>query len=129
LERRRLVRELEQHLEDCVADHEQAGVPEDAAVHDAIRQLGDVDTIVSAVRAARPTRRLSWQRVTRVPIAWIAVGAMSIVTLAAAELPQASGAKATMLQVAPATHVGAGQVNRSRRTHSRASHQAKGRIR
>jgi hypothetical protein len=112
-----------------VADLEQAGVPEDAAVHHAMRQLGDVDTIVSAVRAVRSPRRLSWQRVTRVPIAWIAVGAMSIVTLAAAELPQASGAKATTLHVAPATHVGAGQVNTWRRTHSRASHQAKGRIR
>ena len=76
-----------------MADLRQAGVPEDAAVRDAIARLGDVDTIVSAARATRSPRRLSWPSVTRVPIAWIAVGAMSIVTLAAAELPQASGAK------------------------------------
>lgn len=125
LERRRFVRELKHHLEDCVADLRQAGVPEDAAVRDAIARLGDVDTIVSAARATRSPRRLSWPSVTRVPIAWIAVGAMSIVTLAAAELPQASGAKVTRLRVAPATHVGAGQASRWRHEHSRTSHQAK----
>jgi hypothetical protein len=93
LQRRRFLRELEHHLEDCVADLRQAGVPKEAAVRDALARLGDVDTIVSAARATRSTRRLSWQNVARVPIAWIAVGAMSIVTLAAVELPQASAAK------------------------------------
>jgi hypothetical protein len=43
-----LVRELEHHLEDCVADLEGTGVPEDAAVHAAIARLGDVDAIVGA---------------------------------------------------------------------------------
>jgi hypothetical protein len=99
LERRRFVSELEHHLEDCVADLRQAGVPEEAAVRDALARLGDVGTIVSAARATRSTRRLSWQNVARVPIAWIAVGAMSIVTLAAVELPQASGAKVAGLRV------------------------------
>ena len=99
MERRRFLSELEHHLEDCVADLRQAGVPEEAAVRDALARLGDVGTIVSAARATRSTRRLSWQNVARVPIAWIAVGAMSIVTLAAVELPQASGAKVTGLRV------------------------------
>jgi hypothetical protein len=103
LKRRRFVRELEHHLEDCVADLEAAGVPEDTAVRDAIARLGDVDTILSAVRATRSTRRLSWQRVARIPIAWIAVGAMSIVTLVAAELPQASSAKVSADHVAAAS--------------------------
>jgi hypothetical protein len=104
-ERRRIVRELEHHLEDCVADLKQTGMPEGAAVQSAMTRLGDVDAIVGAVRATRSSRRLSWQSVTRVPIAWIAVGAMSIVTLAAAELPQVSGAQATKLEPAPPTHV------------------------
>ncbi len=112
LERRRLIRELEHHLEDSVADLRDAGVPEDAAVRDAMARLGDVDAIVGAVRASRATRSLSWRRVTRVPVAWIAVGAMSIVTLAAAELPQASGAKVPEFHIAPAIHVRAGQASR-----------------
>lgn len=123
-ERRRVLRELEHHLEDCVADLREAGVPEDAAVRDAIARLGDVDTIVSAVRATRPTRRLSRPNLTRVAIAWIAVGAMSIVTFAAVELPQASGAKAIRLQVAPSTHVGVGHAN-WRHEHSQTSEPAK----
>jgi hypothetical protein len=123
-QRRRIVRELEHHLEDCVADLEQAGVPEDAAIRDAMARLGDVDAIVGAVRATRSSRRLSWQSVTRVPIAWIAVGAMSIVTLAAAELPQVSGAQATRLQPAPATHVRVGQASGCLRAHSGTDHKA-----
>lgn len=124
LHRHRVVSELEQHLEDCVADLRQAGVPEEAAVRDAIARLGDVDTIVSAVRATRSTRRLSWPSVTRVAIAWIAVGAMLIVTFAAVELPQASGAKAIRLPVAPSTHVGLGPASRWRHEHSRTGHKA-----
>jgi hypothetical protein len=125
LERRRLLRELDHHLEDCVADLREAGVGEEAAVRDSIARLGDVDTIVDAVRATRLTRRLSWQSVVRVPVAWIAVGAMSMVTLAAVELPQASGAKVTRLQVAPSTHVGVGQASMWRHGHSRMSQQAR----
>ena len=125
LERRRFVRELEHHLDDCVADLTQAGVPEEAALRDAMARLGDVDTIVGAVRATRFTRSLPWRRVTRVPIAWIAIGAMSIVTLAAAELPQASGAKVPGFHVTPATHAGAGQASSGRDEHSRTSDPAK----
>lgn len=117
-ERRRIVRELEHHLEDCVADLKQTGMPEDAAVHDAMTRLGDVDAIVGAVRATRSRRRVSWQSVTRVPIAWIAVGAMSIVTLAAAELPQVSGAQATRLEPAPPTPVQAGPASGCLHAHS-----------
>jgi hypothetical protein len=124
VERRRLVRELEQHLEDCVAELKQAGLAEDAAVRDAMARLGDVEAIVGAVRAARPARSLSWRRATRVPIAWIAVGAISIVTLAAAELPQASGAKVRDLHVAPVTHVGVGHATRWRHESSRTSDNA-----
>jgi hypothetical protein len=127
LERRRFVRELEHHLEDCVADLKQAGVPEDEAVRDAMARLGDVDAIVGAVRATRSTRSLSWQSVTRVPIAWIAVGAMSIVTLAAAELPQASAAKVPGFHVARATHAGAERANSRPHEQSRTSHEAKSR--
>jgi hypothetical protein len=125
LERRRLVRELEHHLEDCVADLEGTGVPEDAAVHAAIARLGDVDAIVGAVRATRSTRSLSWRRVKRVPLAWIAVGAMSIVTIAAAELPQASGAKVPGFDVAPPTHLGVGDASRRHRDHRRTDPTAK----
>jgi hypothetical protein len=125
LERRRVVSELEHHLEDCVADLREAGVPEEAAVRDAMARLGDVDTIVTAVRATRSTRRLSWPGITRVAIAWIAVGAMSIVTLAAVELPQASGAKVTGVPAAASTHVAAGDAISRRHEHSRAGHEAK----
>lgn len=102
LQRRRVLSELEHHLEDCVADLRQAGLLEEAAVREAMARLGDVDTIVSAVRATRSTRRLSWRSVTHVAVAWIVVGAMSIVTFAAIELPQAAGAKPTRAQAAPA---------------------------
>jgi hypothetical protein len=125
LERHRVLSELEHHLEDCVADLKQAGVPEEKAVRDAIERLGDVDTIVSAVRATRSTRRLSRPTVTRVGLAWIAVGAMSIATFAGVELPQASGAKAIRLQVAPSTHVGLGEASGWRHEHSRTGDLAK----
>lgn len=101
LARRRLLREIEDHLEDCVADLRLAGVPEDEALGDAMARLGEVDAIVGAFRATRSTRCRPWQRVARVPVAWIAVGAMSLVTLVAAELPQASGAK---VSEPPVTH-------------------------
>jgi hypothetical protein len=92
LPRRRLVAEITAHLDDTVAELEAGGLSEDAAVHEALRRLGHVTTITTTVRDVRPqTRR--WIRL-RSP-AWIAVGAMSFVMGWAAELPQASGAKAT----------------------------------
>jgi uncharacterized protein YjiS (DUF1127 family) len=127
LERRRFVRELGQHLEDCVAELSEAGVPEDAAVRDAMARLGDVDAIVEAVRATRSNRSLSWRRVGRVPVAWIAVGAMSIVTFAAAELPQASGAKVPGPQLAPATHAEAQKPKPLRREYTSTPGHAKSR--
>jgi hypothetical protein len=147
LERRRFVKELEHHLEDCVADLRRAGVPEDAACRDAIARLGDVDAIVGAVRATRSARSLSWRRLARVHLAWIAVGAMSIVTVGAAELPQASGAKVPaqvsgakvpaqasgarvpVFRVGRATRVEAGQVTGRRHEHSRASYPARPSVR
>jgi hypothetical protein len=105
LKRRRFVKELEHHLEDSVAELREAGMPEDAAVRDAMSRLGGVETIVDAARATRCARSMSWRTVGRVPIAWIAVGAMSIVTFAAAELPQASGAKVPGPPLTHATRV------------------------
>ena len=111
-----------------MADLKQAGVAEDAAIRDAIARLGAVDAIVGAVRATRSTRAPVWRSVARVPIAWIAVGAMSIVTLAAVELPQASGAKVPAFHVAPTTHVGVQQASGSRHEHRRSSHQTTRRV-
>jgi hypothetical protein len=81
------------------------GVPEDEALADAMARLGDVDSIARAFRAARSKRSLTWRRAARVPVAWLAVGAMSIVTLVAAELPQASGAKVSEFRATPPPHV------------------------
>jgi hypothetical protein len=127
LERRRLVKELEHHLEDSVAELAEAGVPHDAAVRDAMSRLGGVDAIVDAARATRRRRSMSWRRVGRVPIAWIAVGAMSIVTFAAAELPQASGAKVPAPALTPAIHAELKPVKTAREEQSVARHQAKNR--
>ena len=107
-----------------MADLTQAGKPEEEAVREAIVRLGQVETIVSAVRSTSSPHRLSWHGVTRVATAWLAVGAMSIVTFAAVELPDASGAKATRLQVGPSRRVGAGQVTLCRHDRSPTSHHA-----
>jgi hypothetical protein len=112
LERRRFVREIEHHLDDSVAELTRDGLPEDEAVSDALARLGDVDAITGAFRVSRATRRRSWPRAVRVPVAWLAVGAMSIVTLAAAELPQASGAKVPEFRVTPVPHVRVWQAGR-----------------
>jgi hypothetical protein len=95
LTRRRVLREIAAHLDDLVAELEACGRCEDAAVAEALGRLGDVDTITSAFREVRPGRR-GWSRLRslRSP-AWAAVGAMSLVTAWAADLPQASGAKPT----------------------------------
>ncbi len=95
LRRRRVVREIMAHLDDTVSELTACGMAEPAAVQEALRRLGDVGTVTSAFREVRPERRrwsgLRWLR----PPAWVAAGAMSLVTAWAAELPQASGAKAT----------------------------------
>lgn len=95
LTRRRLLAEITAHLDDTVVELEARGWPEPVAVQEAVRRMGDVGTIAVAFRdvpASRPrTSRARWLRSP----AWIAVGAMSLATAWAAELPQASGAKAT----------------------------------
>lgn len=95
LTRRRLLRELAQHLEDSAADLQAAGLSPDAALREALTRLGDAEAIASFSRSVSARGR--WDRTVgrlRSP-AWVAVGAMSLVTAWAAELPQASGAKAT----------------------------------
>jgi hypothetical protein len=94
LRRRRVVREITAHLDDTVTELEARGMAEAAAVHEALRRLGDVGAITSAFREARPETG-HWSRVRwlRSP-AWVAVGATLLVTGWAVELPQASGAKA-----------------------------------
>ncbi len=95
LARRRLLTELGQHLDDSAAELRAAGLPPDEALREALRRLGDVETIATSSRFAGGRR--GWDKTVgrlRSP-AWVAVGAMSLVTAWAAELPQASGAKAT----------------------------------
>lgn len=103
LRRRRVLGEIAAHLDDTVAELEACGLDRAAAVAEALRRLGDVGTITAAFRGIRPGRqRWSRARWLRSP-AWVAVGAMSLVTAWAAELPQASGAKATTPAL-PAIH-------------------------
>jgi hypothetical protein len=92
LRRRRVIREITAHLDDTVTELEAGGMPEDAAVQEALRRIGDVGSITSAFLEARPQRRRLAVRGLRSP-AWVAVGAMTLVTALAAELPPASGAK------------------------------------
>jgi hypothetical protein len=92
LARRRILREIAAHLDDIVAELKATGRSERAAVEEAVRRLGDVDTIAKAFREIRPVRGRPAK--LRSP-AWIAAAAMSLVTAWAADLPQASGAKAS----------------------------------
>lgn len=92
--RRRAIAEIGHHLDDCVDELRAQGLAEDEAIEEAVARLGKAETIARGFYAVRRDRRLSGRRIASVPIAWVAVGAMSIVTLLAAELPQASGAKA-----------------------------------
>jgi hypothetical protein len=94
LTRRRLLKELAQHLDDSAADLQAAGLSRDRALWEAVSRLGDVETIVASVQAGPGGRWARRIRRLRSP-AWVVVGAMSLVTAWAAELPQASGAKAT----------------------------------
>jgi hypothetical protein len=104
LARRRALAEIAAHLDDAVAELEAGGLPRAAAVQEALRRLGGVATITTAFRQTRPRRgdrtRVRWLRSP----AWIAVGAMSLVTAWAAELPQASGAKATTVAIERTHH-------------------------
>lgn len=93
--RRRVLREIADHLDDLVAELRASGFSELAAVQQALRRMGDPTKITTAFVEQRPDKlRRSGVRSLRSP-AWIAVAAMSLVTAWAAELPQASGAKAT----------------------------------
>ena len=95
LARRRLVVELSAHLDESAAELRAAGMTGDDAAAEAVRRLGDPESVVAACRLAgrHPRWNLRGRRL-RSP-AWLAVGAMSLVTAWAAELPQASGAKTT----------------------------------
>jgi hypothetical protein len=93
--RRRLLMELEHHIDDTADALQQSGLPRNEATQEALRRLGDADTILRVVHAAHtPQRWRQGLRRLRSP-AWIAVGAVSLVAVWAAELPQASGAKPT----------------------------------
>ena len=93
LERRRIVKELAAHLDDAVGEFRALGLSAGAALEQALRRLGDPAAIAAAFSAAR-VRRRAWSSGKRLRSpAWIAVGAMSLVTAWAAELPQSSGAK------------------------------------
>lgn len=93
LMRRRVCQELAAHLDDDVAELRALGLPRAAALQEALRRLGDPETIAAAFSVTR-SRRARWWRAGRLRSpAWIAVGAMTLVTAWAAELPQASGAK------------------------------------
>lgn len=95
LARRRLMIELAAHLEDSAADLRAAGCSPDEAATEAARRLGDPEMVATAFRLLCPgARRKVTARRLRSP-AWIAAGAMSLVTAWAAEVPQASGAKTT----------------------------------
>jgi hypothetical protein len=97
--RRRLVGELAQHLEDSMAHLRSTGMSSDEAIREALRRLGDAESVAGSAKCmgARPRWDRGVRRL-RSP-AWVAVGAMSLVTAWAAELPQASGAKTTTSSV------------------------------
>lgn len=91
-----MLREIGEHLDDLARELRAAGLSEAAAEEEALRRVGDASAIAEAFMTVRPaTRGPSRFRWLRSP-AWIAVAAMSLVTAWAAELPQASGAKATV---------------------------------
>lgn len=101
--RRRILSELSDHLDDAVDDLRRAGVPLNEAIEQAVNRLGDAEAIASAFADSR-TGAGRWSRLrTRRSLSWVAVGAMSVVMACAAEVPQASGAKA------PARVTGHGQ--------------------
>lgn len=103
LARRRILAELADHIDDAVDDLRRSGLPRDEAMREAVRRLGDAETIARTFGATR-TRAARWSRVhARRSLAWMMVAAMSAVTTVAAELPQASGAKPPARLLAPAS--------------------------
>jgi hypothetical protein len=103
LARRRILAELADHIDDAVDDLRGSGIPRQKAIEEALERLGDPQTIADAF-AAVSTRAPTWSRLrARRSLAWIAAAAMSLVTVWAAELPQASGAKAPAKVLAPLT--------------------------
>jgi hypothetical protein len=105
LARRRIRKELVHHLDDEVADLCSCGLSMDDAVDVALRRMGDPKAIAAGFRAVqKPGRARRGARALRSP-AWIAVGAMSLVTAWAAELPQASGATTPAEPSAPVHHL------------------------
>lgn len=101
--RRRILTELADHIDDAVDDLRGSGVSEAEAIEEAVKRLGDTETIANAFGASGARTAGRSRRRTRHRLAWIAVVAMSVVTAVAAELPQASGAKAPA-KVARARH-------------------------
>jgi hypothetical protein len=95
LARRRLMVELAAHMDDSAAGLRANGWPADEAAAEAARRLGNPETVAGIFQSTRPSCLWTMPaRRLRSP-AWIAVGVVSLVTAWAAELPQASGAKAT----------------------------------
>ncbi len=102
--RRRILTELTHHIDDAVDDLRGSGAPREEAIEEAVKRLGDAQTIASAF-GILDTRRAGWSRLrTRHSLAWVAVAAMSGVTACAAELPSASGAKSPPKVLVPASH-------------------------
>lgn len=99
LARRRILRELADHIDDAVDDLRSEGVLQEEALDEAVKRLGDAETIASAFGALH-TRTGGLLR-PRHSLAWVAVAAMSLATALAAELPQASGAKPPAKAFAP----------------------------
>ena len=93
LARRRILRELAHHIDDAVDELRGSGIPREEAIEEAVKRLGDAETIAHAFDDSR-TQTTGWAISRMRPsLAWIAVAAMSVVTALAAELPQVSGAK------------------------------------
>lgn len=123
LRRRRVLREIAAHLDDTVSELTASGMAEPAAVQEALRRVGDVGAITSAFREVRPAPgRWSGMRRLYAP-AWVAVGAMSLVTAWVAELPQASGARPTTpaLYTIQSRHLASPGRDEHRRAHDRSS--------
>jgi hypothetical protein len=103
LARRRILTELADHIDDAVDDLRSSGVPREKAIEEAVKRVGDPETILNAFGASRARTARRWRRRTRLSLAWIALAAMSVVTAVAAELPEVSGAKAPAKVLAPAS--------------------------
>lgn len=103
LARRRILTELADHIDDAVDDLRGSGVPREEAIEEAVKRLGDAETIANAFGASRARTAGRSRRRTRYSLAWIAVAAMAVVTAVAAELPQASGARPPAKASAPAS--------------------------